>query len=131
MANESLDELVLAFHAWRKSKRTLTERVPEALLERARRVAVVHGVRRVAHRIGVSRARLEQAVGGSGRLLTTNVPSPTPTFSRIHIPPLPPPPAVQPLAEAETAAGFRLRVFALTPETLGLLSSLCRLGGAL
>jgi hypothetical protein len=37
---------------------------------------------------------------------------------------------MRPFAEIETRAGLKLRLFAQTDETLGLLSSLCGMGGS-
>ena len=140
MAVDSLGKLETAFHRWRSKKRHVRERVPEDLMDRARRSAVVHGVRAVALAAQLDQTRLGERVAadveserkaarrsarsgtgskaGKARRKTAR----TPAFSRIELPvPLGVP---RPLAEAETPAGLKLRVFALTPETLGLLAAL-------
>jgi hypothetical protein len=125
MTDESLDNLSAAFRDWRSSKRTVKERVPDALIERARRAASVHGAGPVAYRLRISRERLTPAPTP-----TVNPPTqpPMPGYSRIEI--AAPPRSHPPLVEAETPAGVKLRVFAITPDTVGLLSSFCRAGGS-
>jgi hypothetical protein len=127
MSKESLDELKVAFKRWRLKKRYVTERVPAELLGRAQRAVVEHGISRVALATKIGRHHFAEQ--NSGRLARGKKKVvPLPTFSRIQIP------AVgarsTPVAEAETVSGMKLRVFAITPETIGLLSSFCRTGGA-
>lgn len=127
MINESLDELGAAIRGWRVKKRYLRERMPEELMERARRTAATHRHEVQSFLTASERNRLDK--GRTGKMVKSKVPVPTPAFSRVEI--SVPPRSVQPLAEVETLAGVKLRVFAITPETCGLLSSFCRIGGAL
>ncbi len=123
MATESLSELQSAFGEWRRKKKNPRERIPGALLARARRAVGVHGVGPVAYRLRVGPARLTGTDACEAILA-----APTPAFTRVEI--AAPLRVMQPLAEAETPAGVKLRVFQLTPETTGLLAAFCRTGGA-
>ena len=58
MAVDSLDRLKAAFGKWRLKKRHVREPVPEKLMARARRVAVVHGVYAVAQAAKIDYCRL-------------------------------------------------------------------------
>jgi hypothetical protein len=121
MKVDSLDELAAAFDRWRKKKRHNQERVPEELWDRALRAARVHGLR------GVVRAtKLEHARIVARRNRTKTRGPCAPAFSRVEV--AAPPTAPRPIAEVETATGLKLRVFAQSRETLGLLSSLCGIG---
>jgi hypothetical protein len=51
-----------------------------------------------------------------------------PAFTRLEL--TPPVVGAQPIAELETPAGIKLRVFADSRAMLGLISSLCGVGGA-
>jgi hypothetical protein len=123
MKVDSLDELAAAFNRWRKKKQHVQERVPDELWERALRATRVHGLRSVVRATKIKRTRLV-----ARRKRTKTRPGSTPTFSRVEI--AAPSAAPQPIAEVETAAGLKLRVFVQTRETVGLLSSLCGIGGA-
>ena len=147
MVVDSLDKLKTAFGGWRLKKRYLREPVPEKLMERARRAAAVHGVGPVAKAINF--ARLGESVGTvakrvvpparkskrpgaaySRRQAGTRVASATsPCYSMLTLPP--PEAVLRPLVEVETPAGVKLRVFAITPETVSLLSSLSGTGRGL
>ena len=125
MTNDSMTELEAAFSNWRRDKQYPKERIPDALLARARRAASAHGVGPVAYRLRVAASRLTiDAAAAAGPA----VPALAPTFTRLEI--AAPLRASQPLAEAETPAGLKLRVFQITAETASLLSSFCRAGGA-
>jgi len=50
-----------------------------------------------------------------------------PAFSRMEL--AAPAVAIRPFAEVETTAGVKLRLFTATDQVLGLLSSLCGVGG--
>src|SRR5213078_2015132 len=117
MKVDSLSELKAAFAGWRRGKRHVREAVPEELLERARRAAAVHGVKEVVRAIRVERSRL------FGRRRDER-----PAFSRLEL--TPPASGAAPIAELETPAGLKLRVFADSNAMVGLLSSLCGMGGA-
>ena len=140
MTVDSLAKLKGAFHRWRSKKRHVRERVPAELMDRARRSAVVHGVRAAALAAKLDQTRLGAQVAADvkseGKAARRSARSGTrskagkargnaaraPAFSRLEIPVSLGAP--RPLAEAETLDGLKLRVFALTPETLGLLSAL-------
>jgi hypothetical protein len=51
-----------------------------------------------------------------------------PAFSRLEL--TPPASGAVPIAELETPTGLKLRVFADSAAMVGLLSSLCGMGGA-
>jgi hypothetical protein len=153
MKVDSLGRLKTAFRGWRSKKRHVRETVPEELMERACRAAAVHGVGVVARATMLDQTRLGERVGTAARdtrrpvrrakkaaILAKNggrvvraksAPSSTsmPAFSRIELPI--PQATAQPLAEVETPGGVKLRVFAITPETVSLLSTLSGPGRAL
>ena len=126
MRDESLVELEAAFKAWRQNKRHVREAVPEELRERARRAMEVHGEGPVARVTKLDRQRLNR-----GRAKESKSPRRTrgavPTFSRVEL--AAPAWPNRAFAEIETAAGLTVRLFAQTDETMGLLSSLCVVGG--
>jgi hypothetical protein len=133
MKVDSLNDLKAGFAGWRRGKRHVREAVPDELLERARRVAEVHGVKEVVQAIRVDRLRLF----GRGRderpapapALTMPPARPAiPAFSRLEL--TPPASGGAPIAELETPAGLKLRVFAESNAMVGLLARLCGMGGA-
>ena len=153
MRIDSLAELDSAFRNWRKQRRHIRERIPEKLLERARRTATVHSAWRVAQTIGVAHARLTKGLnrrpaqqGGAGARVTkpkavsakpgratvvaaARARKPlAPPYSRLEI--SAPAASARPVAEVETPAGIRLRIFQVTPETVALLSTVSASGGA-
>jgi len=121
MSVDTLDELTAAFERWRRKKSHARERVPDELWERALRASRVHGMKAVVRATKIERRRLVRK--DSSKFHERAVA----TFTSVEIPS---PSVTTPLAEVETATGLKLRVFTQTPETLGLLSSLCGLGGA-
>lgn len=128
MKIESLDELRAVFVDWRSRKRHARETVPHDLLERARRAIRVHGLGPVAMATKVERSRLVGARSDRGQPTKRGRPRRTftPSFSRLQIGA--PPATHAPVVEVETPTGVKVRVFAQTAETLGLVSSLCGLG---
>jgi hypothetical protein len=127
MTNESLDDLKAAFKGWRLKKRYSTERVPAELLARVQRAVGEHGITCVIKATKVRRYHLaEHGPRGSSRGKKAVIP--VPMFSRVQV--MAPAAASAPVAEAETSGGMKLRVFSITPETMGLMSSFCRAGGA-
>jgi hypothetical protein len=122
MTNESLATLAAAFREWRRKKRTGIEKVPAELIERARRASLRHGASAVATCIRLPKSYFETPSSISSRV------APSPSYTRIEVS-APVAHRPQPLAEAETPAGVKLRLFAMTPETMGLLSSFCRAAG--
>ena len=153
MTEESLEELGAAFAGWRKSKRNAREPVPKALWEQTQRAAEIHGALAVSRVTKIQRSRIVERVEkskstgglrceadassrsckGSGdstgrRSQVKSKGTAVPRFSRVSLSA----PSVPgcPVAEVETAAGVRLRVFVQTEEMLNLLSSLCSTGGA-
>jgi hypothetical protein len=132
MRVDSLSELKVAFAGWRRGKRHVREAVPGELLERARRSAEVHGVKEVVRAIRLERSRLygrrrKERLHAAPVTTSAIVPAP-PTFTRLELPA--PALGAQPIAEVETPTGIRLRVFAESHAMLGLVSSLCGIGGA-
>ena len=96
--------------------------MPDELWERACRAIGPHGLEGVVRATRLERSRLLGRVESKKTRRAT-----TPSFSRLE---LTAPSTTPPIAEVETATGVKLRVFAQTPETLTLLSSLCGMGGA-
>ena len=138
MKDDSLEHLRSAFAEWRRGKRHARERMPEALLARARRATREHGVPAVVRVTRVERARLfrtgaapAKAQGVTGAK-SRGVGESVPTFSRLELsgPCAPSSPRARPVAEVETRLGVTLRVFEQTPEMMGLLSAVCGFGGS-
>jgi hypothetical protein len=121
---ESIEELVAAFSEWRSRKRHPREATPGALLKRAGLAAGVHGLGPVARAVKVDR-RLLQAPEAPGR--GRRGPSTLPSYSRVEL--VAPAPAVRPFAEVELPSGIKLRLYSGSPETMGLLSTVCGAGG--
>ena len=131
MKVDSLSELKAAFAGWRRGKRHVREAVPDELLERARRAAEVHGIKEVVRAIRVERSRLFgcQRDERPPTALTMPTARPAiPAFSRLEL--TPPALGATPIAELETPAGLKLRVFAESNAMVGLLARLCGMGGA-
>lgn len=133
MKVDSLSELKVAFAGWRRGKRHVREAVPDELLERARRAAEVHGVKAVVRAIRVERSRLFGRRGDErpATALALRMPAAQPVipaFSRLAL--TPPASGAAPIAELETPTGLKLRVFAESAAMVGLLASLCGMGGA-
>ncbi|MEJ2238298.1 MAG: hypothetical protein P8X82_08385 [Gemmatimonadales bacterium] len=133
MKVESLDDLRSAFADWRKTKKYRQEAIPARLLARAQQCASRHGAREVARATGIDRSRLlqvkiapEVAEAGSARKASATVRR-SPEYSRLNL--SPPSVTRNPVAELETGAGVKLRLFEQTPEMLGLLRALCGVGG--
>ena len=125
MEHESLAKLKAAFDDWRSKKRYAREAVPAALLEWARAAARRHGPAAVHRATKVDQGRLKTGHGSRGR---TEAPTARlPAFSRVEL--AAPAVAVQPFAELETTTGVSLRLFTPTDQVLGLLFSLCGVGG--
>ena len=135
MRVDSLDELASAFAEWRRRKKHAREATPEKLVARARRAAKKHGVPAVVRVTRVDRSRLSgsESVGrktrGLSRKKVSAAQRSAPTFSRLEVNALSAADP-RPIAEVETGTGAKLRLFEETPEMLGLLSALCRFGGA-
>jgi hypothetical protein len=130
MKVDSLKELEVAFAGWRRRKRHVREAVPDELRERARRAAEVHGVKEVVRAIRLERSRLfRRAVDVEPATAPTMPRQPAiPAFSRLEL--TAPALGAAPIAELETPAGLKLRVFADSKAMVGLLSSLCAMGDA-
>lgn len=138
MKIDSLKDLESAFAKWRQAKKYAREPMPPELLTRARRAAKKHGVRAVVRVTRVERARLLRDGRGSRTKGKGTTEKPRnakaaasrggPVFSRLELSARSEP-GVRLLAEVETTAGVRVRVFEATPEMLGLLSAACGFGG--
>jgi hypothetical protein len=119
-----LDQLSAAFGEWRRGKRHLREKMPAELLGRARRAAKRYGFYRVARAVRMDRQRLEGSqTAPSGGKGTTRPPA----YSRVEL--VGAAPAARPFAELEMPSGIKLRLYAGTPGTMGLLSAVCGSGG--
>lgn len=131
MKVDSLSELKVAFAGWRRGKRHAREAVPDELLERARRAAEVHGVKEVVGAIRVERSRMfrrrRDEKPATAQTLPPAQPA-IPAFSRLELTPAAS--GAAPIAELETPAGLKLRVFGESNAMVGLLSSLFGIGGA-
>jgi len=124
MIIESLDELGAAVAAWRKNKKHRTDRIPEALIARAQKVAAEYGAGKVSSRlkISVNRLAMAPALRPKGRRSTS-----VPAFTRFEI--ATPLHSAVPLVEVESRMGVKLRVFQVTKETAEILGLFCRRAG--
>ena len=135
MRVDSLDTLQAAFAAWRRQKKHAREAMPEELLARAHGAAKKHGEQAVVRVTRVERGRLfRRPRAGTKAVQVTRKkaqakPRSVPAFTRLELRAPGTPASPQPIAEVETGSGVRLRVFAPTPELMGLLSTVCGLGG--
>ena len=119
MRVESLENLSAAVAAWRKEKRHPREKIPEALLERARGAARAHGVSPVVRTLKVDRRRLLSAAPATRGV---RGPGPaSPAYSRLEL--AGPANSGRLFAELELPSGVKLRLYAASEEALGLLSS--------
>lgn len=124
---EPLDELRASVNAWRSAKRHPTEKVPEDLWCRALRAIPAYGMSAVAEATKFDRQRLSaKRARTSSAQLVNATPTVVPAFSRLE---LSQQPSNFPIAEVETPTGVKLRVFASSRETIGLLSLICGVGG--
>lgn len=128
MKVDSLSELKAGFVGWRRGKRHAREAVPEEMLERARRAAKVHGVKEVVRAIRVERSRLFRRRDERPVPAMPAAQPAIPAFSRLAL--TPPTSGGALIAELETPTGLKLRLFAESAAMVGLLSSLCGMGGA-
>jgi len=120
---DTLEQLGAAFGEWRRRKKHPREKVPEALLKRARRTAEVHGEARVVRIAKVDRRRLSGTWSAGGIASEAATP---PAYSRVVLGPAP---AAQPFAELELPNGSKLRLYSQSREALDLLSTVCGSGG--
>ena len=125
MKVDSLEELTAAFDGWRDGKRHVREAMPEALVERARRTARVHGVERVARAVRMDGRRLGSAPGAAAGHRRSE--RRTPGYSRVEM--AAPVGVGRPLAELEMPSGVKVRFYSQTEEMLALLSAVCAGGG--
>ena len=126
-----LSELKIEFRKWRRQKHCRSERIPDDLLAKAIVAAEEYGRGRVGRALRIETQRLcrggEVTVRAAPNLAVSQTPSvPMPTFTKIQVAI---PRGLQPLLEAETPAGMKLRVFTFTPDTVAVLSSFCHVGG--
>jgi hypothetical protein len=128
MPIESLAELKSAYDSWRSSRQNLRVPIPQALLERARQAAQIHGPSAVQRATKVPHGKLGSGIRGSAgkRKRTLERSAVVPAFSRLDL--AVPSASSRPFAEVETPRGMKVRIFSATPETLALLSSLCGAG---
>ena len=144
MTNKSLKKIKDAIDRWRQTKRYRTEPMPRELVRRAKSLVAQYGITEVARVTGIgyeqlgrkyvkeARAKAKETLevkgavneqSRSGRARHFQQPS----FSRVEIQAAPQGP--NPLLEAETSNGLKLRLFSFTPETVDLLRSLSGSGG--
>ena len=102
--------------------------------ERARRAAAVYGASAVTQAAKIDYRRLSEGMAVrknavKGSVKANERPKTVPAYSRLEIPAREAP--TRPLCEAETPSGVKIRVFSITPETIGLLSALSEPGRAL
>lgn len=121
MKVDELNELSSKFNAWRAAKKRRSERVPTDLLASAKAAIKSHGLNQVRKATGLEHAVLSPK-NAEAQVHTDTAP---PSFSRLNIA-TPFTGGPQPLAEIEAAHGAKLRVFALSVETIALLSALYR-----
>ena len=126
MKNQALKKLENAFRQWRRTKGYTSEPIPNSLVNRARRVAAIHGMSDVAKATGLAWNRIGHAKPNRSHGVSSRIPA----FSRVEMN-VPRVTLPNPLAEAETPDGLRVRIFSITPETMGLMSRVCHLGGEL
>ena len=126
MKVDSPSELRKCFDRWRRGKRHVREAIPEELLERARRAMVVHGAKEVVRATRVERPRLLGGKKADRPTRKSREAVAVPSFSRVEL--AAPSVSSRPIVEVETPAGLKVRVYAETRESLGLLSSLCGMG---
>lgn len=123
--DESLAKLKVAFAEWRSRKRYVREAIPVELVQRARAAAQRHGSAAVYRVTKVDLGRLKD--GGRSRVAKRAPAAGVATYSRVEL--AGPAAAPRPFAEVEMSTGLKVRLFAVTDETLGLLSSLLGAGG--
>lgn len=126
MAVDSLAVLKVAFRSWRKQKKYQAEPLPVELLKRAQRSIEAHGITAVVQATHFTRGQLFRIKRRGSKTSKTSMDI-VPSYSRLEV--AAPSAAGRPLAEAETPSGMKLRIFQITPETIGLLTSLCVSGG--
>jgi hypothetical protein len=149
MRVDSLKRLEVVFDGWRSRKQHIRERVPEKLMVRARQAAAVHGMGAVARAAAINYRRLVDetsskspiaprrttrrrgnADSGRSKLDPTRGAKqgaiPTPSYSRIEFHASETSAGL--LAEVETPAGLKVRIFKVNAETVSLLSALNGLG---
>lgn len=121
MIVESVEQLKLAFDAWRRTKKYSHESVPDVLAARACRSARVHGVGAVAKATKMTYGRLRAGteLTDHGKVTATLGPS----YSRVEV--MAPPSSIPPVVEIEMVSGLKVRAFVISPETVGFLSSFC------
>lgn len=124
MKVDTLDDLETAFAAWRDQKKHPREAMPDELIARAQRATKEHGVKEVVRVTRVERGRLFRRELGRRTVGAATRGASTPGFTRFEMEG-PRARGPDPIAEVETAAGVRLRVFEGTPELMGLLSAIC------
>lgn len=127
MVVESVDQLKLAFDAWRRTKKHNSEPAPDELAARACRAARVHGVGAVAKATKMTYERLRGGTELTGKRKAAV--AVVPSYSRVEV--MAPAATCQPLVEVEMVSGVKLRAFVLSPEAVGFLSSFCVARGGL
>ena len=120
MVNEkNLVQLASAFKNWRRHKVRRSDPIPKDLLAKARKIAYVQGVNRVAVALTLDPKRLRE------RDAVTKVgPVAKPVaYSRVELGPLK---ADQAFVEVESLSGVKIRIFSVNADTLGMVMALWR-----
>lgn len=115
----SLNELQAAFDCWRKSKQHRSQKTPLELLNRAKEAASMHGVGKIAELLDIDRKCLSDGQVEHAKKRRSKAPALG--FSKLAIASSH---FSQPLVEIETLRGHKMRIFSLTTETIGFLSSI-------
>ena len=130
MNQVAIETLRSDFVAWRKTRRGKTERVPPELLARAKVLSDKIGVTAVAKASGLPK-RYFEVVGPRPpmkKISGFTETKPSLDYTKVQLSP-PPSHNRGPLVEIENQKGVKLRLFALTPETLQLAASFSDIGG--
>jgi len=135
MTNKDLQRLQAIFEAWRKTKKTRADRIPDKLLKRARLAAGKYGYGAVLMHTKVTREQLDRSDNKTAKCKRMPKVSHQASSSHKAIGPkkysniLVPAPMAQVLAEIEGPNGCKLRLYADGGDHSQLIDSFCRLTG--
>lgn len=118
MANrdpDKLSKLTAEFKRWRRSKVRRGEPIPAQLLERATKVAAEYGVGRVSKTLTVDRRLLKSKAAINPAAIVS--------VSRMDLP-IAAKQGADAIVEIESPAGAKIRLFALTAESVSFAAAL-------